>query len=173
MQQISPLFNSLLKHNRAGLSTEDFFRQLTITHPYFIPAQFYLLQQINEEHSTYNEQAAKTALFFNNPYWLNFQLQYTKPANIINEAIENADNDDDATTEMQIPEPKKLIITESTGSIAPPIISENLKLSPEELMLAENADNDDDEAIVEEEIAPKSCWNLPKAEDSEKICTTV
>ena len=49
--------------------------EIAAAHPYFTPAQFYLLQQMNSSDQQYSRQAAKTALLFNNTYWLQFQLQ--------------------------------------------------------------------------------------------------
>ena len=68
------LFESLFKQNRLANNTKDFLLHLTREHPYFTAAQFYLLQQTETGSTGYNKQAAKTALLFNNPLWLNFQL---------------------------------------------------------------------------------------------------
>ena len=46
-------------------------------YPYFSPAQFLLLQQMKTGTPEYDRQVAKTSILFNNPYWLNFQLQET------------------------------------------------------------------------------------------------
>ena len=140
MQQ-APLLDFIAKQNLVGLSREDFLKQLSRQHPYFIPAQFYLLQQMKTTDAAYQQQAAKTAVLFNNPHWLHFQLhQADRPATLTltDEMItpattpaENSDNDDDTVT-----------------------IAAAKPLTEEQLMLAENADNNDDEAELEEEISP-------------------
>ena len=61
--------------------SKDMLEQVTKDHPYFSAAQFYLLQKTEPTAATYARQAAKTAIFFNNPYWLNFQLQQAPATN--------------------------------------------------------------------------------------------
>ncbi|MFT3704590.1 MAG: hypothetical protein QM802_19650 [Agriterribacter sp.] len=49
--------------------------QMANAYPYFAPAQFLLAKKyLLHNHDGYQKQAAKTALFFNNPDWLNAQL---------------------------------------------------------------------------------------------------
>jgi len=80
MQQNQALFESLFKRNIDEPANKNFLEEITAAHPYFSPAQFYLLQHTAENTDAFNRQAAKTNIFFNNPLWLNFQLQQTKPA---------------------------------------------------------------------------------------------
>lgn len=56
---------------------QSFLSQVAAEHPYFTPAQFFLLQQMNEGDDGYKLQAKKTSVLFNNPYWLQFQLDET------------------------------------------------------------------------------------------------
>jgi len=165
--QPSPLFDFIAKQNTAGLTNDNFIKKLAAHHPYFTPAQFYLLQQIKDTDAAYNQQAAKTAILFNNSYWLHFQLQHAATATIFAREIaatathgmpvENADNDDDVAIaaplftkeEPKEPEPPHEAITAATDTI-----NEQQPLTEEQLMLAENADNDDDDAEMEQEIAP-------------------
>lgn len=79
MQQNQALFESLFKRNMEDPANKNFLEEITAAHPYFSPAQFYLLQQTTHGTDAFNRQAAKTNIFFNNPLWLNFQLQQTKP----------------------------------------------------------------------------------------------
>jgi hypothetical protein len=74
--QHSSLFDALVKQNAQGMPDTAHLLELTKAHPYFTPAHFYLLQQMNNGDQQYRQQAAKTALLFNNPYWLQFQLQH-------------------------------------------------------------------------------------------------
>jgi hypothetical protein len=78
MGESNRLFESLFKRDMSASDNTEFLLQLTKEHPYFTAAQFYLLQQTDENSSAYYRQAAKTALLFNNPFWLSFQLDQTK-----------------------------------------------------------------------------------------------
>lgn len=51
-------------------------RQVVEEHPYFTPARFFLLQQMDKNEPGYAEAAASAALQFNNPAWLQWQLTY-------------------------------------------------------------------------------------------------
>jgi tetratricopeptide (TPR) repeat protein len=70
----SAIFESVFKRDSNDISNLTFLKDLTEQHPYFSMAQFYLLQQTNTEDDGYKNQAAKTALHFNNPLWLNYLL---------------------------------------------------------------------------------------------------
>lgn len=158
MQLPASLFDVILKQNFSGLASKDYLQHVAGEYPYFIPAQFYLLQQIQPGDSNYDYQAAKTALLFNNPYWLNFQLQQAnKPAAIVKEApvipmyAENADNNDDdvivSEKEINSSEPTPVIENADNDSI----VIENKPHSFEPTPVAENIDNDDDIVVPEQE----------------------
>jgi hypothetical protein len=72
------LFETTFKRKLSAKDNKAYFTQLTEAHPYFSIAQFYLLLQTEKESADYTRQAAKTALLFNNPFWLQFQLQQTR-----------------------------------------------------------------------------------------------
>ena len=72
------LFELLFKRKATDEGTREYLLQLTREHPYFSPAQFFLLQQTPENAPGYLRQASITAAIFNNPYWLNFQLENPK-----------------------------------------------------------------------------------------------
>ena len=75
MDNGSLLFESVFKRKLSDAGTREYLTQVADEHPYFSPAQFYLLLQADKETFEYQQQAAKTAILFNNPYWLQFQLQ--------------------------------------------------------------------------------------------------
>lgn len=77
MENNQAIFESLFKRNFSDGGNHHFLNEITAAHPYFSPAQFFLLQQTAAGTSAYEKQAAKTNILFNNPYWLNFQLQQT------------------------------------------------------------------------------------------------
>ena len=68
------LFESLFKRKLSDSGTVEFLEHLTTAHPYFSPAQYFSLLGSNADEDGYQKKASTTALFFNNPYWLNFQL---------------------------------------------------------------------------------------------------
>jgi len=79
MQNTKAIFESILKRNSSAAENKEFLNELTKAHPYFSPAYFFLLQATEENTEAYEKQAARTNVFFNNPHWLNFQLQQTGP----------------------------------------------------------------------------------------------
>ncbi len=156
--QSAPLFDFITRQNTTSLPESDFLKKIAAHHPYFTPAQFYLLQQLKDTDAAYNLQAAKTTILFNNPYWLQFQLQHAGAIDIFADEVaaapglppENADNNDDAIIipKTSIEKEEEPVLT--TAQV--PVI-ETTPQTAEQLMLAESADNDDDEAVMEE-IAP-------------------
>jgi hypothetical protein len=138
------LFDSILQQNLSGLTEQDYLKQVAKQHPYFTPAQFYVLQQMQVTDAGYDAQAAKTAVLFNNPHWLHFQLQQSHTIPVVEEEIE---------TPVVIPEP-----------IAAAVIEPVMELQTEEqLMLAENEEPGDEDIEAEKEIAPIKI-NLPNME---------
>jgi hypothetical protein len=71
------LFETIFKRKLSPTDNRAYFTQIAAAHPYFSIAQFYLLLQTEKQSADYAKQAAKTAILFNNPYWLQFQLQET------------------------------------------------------------------------------------------------
>jgi hypothetical protein len=74
MHNTDQLFESLFKRNFRSVDTKAFLTALTKEYPYFTAAQFYLLKQSASNSRDFASQAAKTSLLFNNPFWLNYQL---------------------------------------------------------------------------------------------------
>src|SRR6188768_842690 len=87
MQNTKAIFESILKRNFSATENKEFLHELTKAHPYFSPAHFFLLQATEENTEAYEKQAARTNLFFNNPHWLNFQLQQTGPPGMTHGAL--------------------------------------------------------------------------------------
>ena len=176
--QHSPLLNFIAKQNKTGLVEKDFLQQVTKQHPYFTPAQFYLLQQTEESDAAYNAQAARTAVLFNNPHWLHFQLQQTTVVDMAEKdsviasgeitPLENAPQilspeellsvedpyTDIVVTEEQLPAVEKTTPVENADNNAATVAETPPPLTEEQLMLAENEDINDDDIVMEEEIAP-------------------
>ena len=68
------LFDTIFNQNLSDGDAINFLEKLVKEHPYFTAAQFYLLRQTDPASIAYPKQAAKTSLLFNNPFWLDFQL---------------------------------------------------------------------------------------------------
>ena len=68
------LFDTIFNQNLSDGDASNFLEKLVKDHPYFTAAQFYLLRQTDPASIAYPKQAAKTSLLFNNPFWLDFQL---------------------------------------------------------------------------------------------------
>ena len=75
MQNTQAIFESLFSGNHSDSQHTDFLKAITDRHPFFSPAHFFLLQNIKDDTDAFKKQALKTNIFFNNPHWLNFQLQ--------------------------------------------------------------------------------------------------
>lgn len=91
MGNSNSLFESLFKTQLASSGQVDFISDIANEHPYFSVAQFFYLQQLQPGDPAYRHQAAKTAILFNNPYWLNFQLEENSSALDLNKALQEAD----------------------------------------------------------------------------------
>jgi hypothetical protein len=82
MQHNSIIFENLFNRSFTSGDNVRFLKELTDKHPYFSPAQFFLLQHTSENTASFDSQAVKTNIFFNNPHWLNFQIRQTKPVEV-------------------------------------------------------------------------------------------
>ena len=100
------VFEKLFSRSLNDDGNKKLLEQITNDHPYFSPAHFFLLQQTDPGSPEYKKQAGINSVFFNDPHWLNFQLQQTSlPAEITETAFvetkiqeplpDNADNNDD------------------------------------------------------------------------------
>lgn len=66
LQKIFPLLQDV--------SSVEHLKKITSDHPYFSIAQLYFLHHAKNDSSFLEKQSTKTALFFNNIHWLNWQL---------------------------------------------------------------------------------------------------
>ncbi len=71
------IFEILFDRNFSDRENITFLKDITEKHPYFTPAQFYLLLLTENGTEQFNSLVNKTNILFNNPHWLNFQLQQT------------------------------------------------------------------------------------------------
>ena len=115
------LFESVFKRDLSSDGTREYLSQITKEHPYFTPAQFFLLKLTPKESPGYVEQVAKTSLLFNNPYWLQFQLQETVPGTAeINDPVELKEH--------------KFSLPGEENNISPALESVNAADNPEEII---------------------------------------
>jgi hypothetical protein len=75
MQSPSSLFESVFKRPWDGPNNREYLSLIANEHPYFSPAQFFLLKETEPGTDDQKKVAARTAVLFSNPHWLNFQLQ--------------------------------------------------------------------------------------------------
>ncbi|MCU0322790.1 MAG: hypothetical protein MUE72_10255, partial [Chitinophagaceae bacterium] len=77
--------HQLTGHSNLEDAGVDELFQLTDSHPFFSVPHFFLTKKLKEEkHAAFINQLQKTTLFFNNPYWLHYQLSpTTQPIKII------------------------------------------------------------------------------------------
>ena len=81
------IFETLFNRNFSDTGNIDFLNNITARHPYFSPAQFFLLQKTATDNGAFETQAVKTNILFNNPHWLHFQLLQTNITNGVDEDI--------------------------------------------------------------------------------------
>lgn len=80
MQHNRQIFESLFNRDFSDSGNTAFLEALVDQHPYFSPAQFFLLEKKQGEEAAFEKQAVRTNILFNNPHWLYFQLKQTGPA---------------------------------------------------------------------------------------------
>lgn len=132
MQQNQALFESLFKRNIGDLANKNLLEEITAAHPYFSPAQFYLLQHTPVGTDSFDRQATKTNILFNNPLWLNFQWQRTKPGiTVQEEKIPEpiyGSQDTEAVYEPGLPD-EHILVKEALPAAEPEPIKEELQIN--------------------------------------------
>lgn len=120
--QEKTLFHLTGKENLSEVPVEE-LQALAAAHPYFAPAQFLLASKLKLDHHTgANDQVAKTALYFDNPLWLQYQLnlepckEITASSSIIYQpsAISNKDLPDPEEVEDEEAEVEDITPIEDT-----------------------------------------------------------
>ncbi|MEO6730996.1 MAG: hypothetical protein ABIN01_07245 [Ferruginibacter sp.] len=88
------LFEFLFQRKLSEPGAQEFLTQVATDNPYFSAAHFFLLLKTAKGTAAYEQQAAKTSVLFNNPWWLQFQLQENEEATdeveIINSINDNS-----------------------------------------------------------------------------------
>ena len=144
MQNNTTIFKSLFDRNLSDNGNVDFLQEMTAKHPYFSPAQFYLLQQTASGTETFEKQALKTNLLFNNAHWLNFQLAQTiKP--FITKQIMEAEATSVETND---------VVKESIEKAEPAFAESELTALPQTEIAEKNVPAIEENAKVENEFEP-------------------
>jgi hypothetical protein len=122
--------------NIEAISTDD-LRKFADEHPYFPIAQFLLAKKLKADNSShFLQQAQKTALYFSNPYWLNYQLT--------NESWQNNNSEEEVFVAKEAENKQSLAIQE---------ISENersIKVTDSFLSSNDGANNKTGDKVQEE-----------------------
>src|SRR5918993_2963605 len=155
MGDSNQLFESLFRSKIGEEGEVDFLKQLTSDHPYFSPAQFYLLLRTRETDADFPQLAARTAVLFNNPFWLNFQLLEAreKPAEIThNESLAGplATSTDHAIIDHEDSSPAIDSDIQPGGEAVDERTSQ-LQLNEQELNIANNESSAQEEFVAQEE----------------------
>jgi len=74
MNRYNQLFQEIFKQPLSHEANVGLLEKTIADYPYFTPAHFFLLHLTEKQSPAFSDQAKKTALLFNNNYWLNFQL---------------------------------------------------------------------------------------------------
>ncbi len=123
------LFESIFKRKLSDAGTLEYLTQITNEHPYFTPAQFFRLLKTEKNTDSYEQQAAKTSLLFNNPYWLQFQLEEYQP--VSGEMIDTAPGADLSNNQhAHVPGIETAIPTETIDSIVSNNINDSAATVP-------------------------------------------
>ena len=85
MQHNQQIFESVFNRNFSDTDNTSFLKEITKQHPYFSPAQFFLLEKLQGNDAAFEKQALKTNILFNNPHWLNFQIKQTGLMDVVTE----------------------------------------------------------------------------------------
>ena len=110
------------------LETES-LKRMTLEYPYFPISQFMYAKKLKlEHHSAYSAQAAKTALFFNNPYWLNWQLNENAESPAHSKSFQSETSESDVAIQHHQPPPiEQEESSAETGIESEPISQEHFE----------------------------------------------
>jgi hypothetical protein len=83
------LFYTIFNKTSTDWDTDSFLKNTIDKYPYFGLAHFYALKDTFPHENSFAETAAKTALFFNNPFFLQAQLQANETVNLRDNKVED------------------------------------------------------------------------------------
>ena len=153
------LFEELFKRDLSAEDTTDFLTTVAKEHPYFTAANFFLLQKLPAGNNNYIKQAARTAVLFNNPLWLSFQLgqfdaSMASGANLNGKEITTTKYDttiDELETLVPTKENGEIIIGQQAMPATEALLEDTPKIVNEPLPI--EADNTGDNAVIKHQPA--------------------
>jgi hypothetical protein len=98
------LFHTIFNKTSTDWDSDSFLKNTIDKYPYFGLAHFYALKDTLPHENSFTETAAKTALFFNNPFFLQAQLQVKEEVKLNETKVE----------EIVVEETPAIIQTENT-----------------------------------------------------------
>lgn len=98
--QHKELLQHLFKTQNAGNDSIVMLQKNVDQFPYFGINQFFLLKELHQSNKVDSDTAAKTALYFSNAYWLNYQLnkketEKEETASVVSEKAKSPEKDED------------------------------------------------------------------------------
>jgi len=160
--------HQLTGHSNIEDTGVDELFQLTDSHPFFSVPHFFLTKKLKEEkHPAFINQLQKTTLFFNNPYWLHYQLSPTtqqikvlhkeEVADMVTEPLlknvieEEIANSTESFKEENIDPVSNQEIEVETTTVEEPIYTEPIVVA-ELIQVEEIVEHKEEESIVEAEV---------------------
>jgi hypothetical protein len=116
------LFHIIFNKTANDWDTDSFLKNTIDKHPYFGLAHFYALKDILPHENSFSETAAKTALFFNNPFFLQAQLQVKEEGTLKETKVE----------ETYVEDIPAIIQTENTILRSEEILTQEIDTATEE-----------------------------------------
>jgi hypothetical protein len=107
------LFHTIFNKTENDWDADSFLKNTIDKYPYFGLAHFYALKTTLPHENSFAETAAKTALFFNNPFFLQAQLQVKEEVKLNETKVE----------EIVVEETSVIIHTENTPQLTEVILS--------------------------------------------------
>jgi hypothetical protein len=83
------LFHTIFNKTATDWDTDSFLKNTIDKYPYFGLAHFFALKDTLPHENSFAETAAKTSLFFNNPFLLQAQLQANETVNLRDNKVED------------------------------------------------------------------------------------
>ena len=98
--QHKELLQHLFKTQNAGNDSILMLQKDVEQFPYFGINQFFLLKELHQSNKVDSDTAAKTALYFSNAYWLNYQLnkketEKEETASVVSEKAKSPEKDEE------------------------------------------------------------------------------
>ena len=84
------LFHTIFNKTENDWDTDSFLKNILNKYPYFGLAHFYALKNTLPHENSFAETAAKTALFFNNPFFLQAKLKVQKNITLEDNKVEDS-----------------------------------------------------------------------------------